>query len=287
MPRLHALPAGTPSARARGSRSRRSAWRQAFRIAATAAAAAIAAATGAAEPPRVEIDLRQAGRTFVVDATFTAPVPLAVAWDVLTDFEHMDAFVPNLADSRIVARDGNRLTILQHGVARFGPLAMRFESERLVTLAPPATIQSTQVRGSMEKLDSTTTFAPEGPDTRLTYHVEAIPGALYPDFVARRFLRHEIAEQFDAIVREMVRRHATAATPSRRVARYPRGWRGCAGVGAAAGGCGAGCEGDPSGLGVAPSGRNGVVPSGRMGGGGTTGGTTVGGRPAGGRCTGG
>lgn len=214
MPRHQVLPADALAARERGMRSQCPAWRPALALAALAAAAV----AGAADPPptRVEIDLRQAGRTFVVDATFTAPVPPAVAWEVLTDFERMDTFVPNLADSRIVARDGNRLTILQHGIARFGPLAMRFESERLVTLAPPATIQSTQVRGSMEKLDSTTTFAPEGPGTRLAYHVEAIPGALFPDFVARSFLRHEIAEQFDAIVREMVRRHAAAAAPSRR-----------------------------------------------------------------------
>ncbi len=164
---------------------------------------------------RVDIDLRQAGRTFVVDATFNAPVPPSVAWAVLTDFEHMDAFVPNLAESRIVARDGNVLTILQYGVARFGPLALRFESERQVTLAPFATIHSTQLRGTMDKLDSTTTFASEGTGTRLTYHVEAIPGTLFPDVIARRFLRHEIVEQFEAIVREMVRRHAVAGAPAR------------------------------------------------------------------------
>jgi carbon monoxide dehydrogenase subunit G len=198
--------------RARGGLARVGWWRGTG-----IAAIAFAAAAGAAGPPpaRIDIDLHQSGRTFVVDATFSVPVPPAVAWDVLTDFEHMDAFVPNLADSRIVARDGNRLTILQHGTARFGLFAMRFESERLVTLAPPSTIRSTQVRGSMEKLDSVTTFVPEGRGTRLAYRVEAIPGALYPDFITRHFLRHEIAEQFDAIAREMVRRNAAADAPAR------------------------------------------------------------------------
>ena len=33
-------------------------------------------------------------------------MPPALAWQVLTDFERMDTFVPNLADSRIVASDG-------------------------------------------------------------------------------------------------------------------------------------------------------------------------------------
>ena len=188
-----------------------------WRRAACIAAFATLAAPAAAETPvtHVDIELRQSGKTFVVDATFSAPVPPSVAWEVLTDFEHMDAFVPNLAESRIVARDGNVLTILQYGVARFGPFAVRFESERQVTLAPFATIRSTQLRGTMDKLDSITTFASEGTGTRLTYHVEAIPGALFPDVIAQRFLRHEVAEQFDAIVREMVRRHAATAAPAR------------------------------------------------------------------------
>jgi hypothetical protein len=206
MARSHAEPIDQACFRDRWNRFLPRAWRRAV----CAAAIAILPVSAAAESPavRVDIDLSQSGRTFVVDATFRAPVPPSVAWDVLTDFEHMDAFVPNLAESRIVARDVNRLTILQHGVARFGPFVLRFESERQVTLAPFATIRSTQLRGTMDRLDSTTTFAAEGTGTRLTYHVEAIPGALFPDIVARRFLRHEIAEQFDAIVREMVRRHA-------------------------------------------------------------------------------
>lgn len=212
MPRLDPPPAAPPSIGERRASSTRPA-----RVGLAIAALAIASAACANGPPagRTDIELRQIGRTFVVDATLKAPVAPTVAWDVLTDFERMDAFVPNLADSRIVARDGNRLTILQHGIARFGPFAMRFESERVVTLAPPTTIRSTQVRGSMEKLDSITTFVPDGAGTRLAYHVEAIPGALFPDYLARQFLRHEIAEQFDAIVREMVRRQAASSATAR------------------------------------------------------------------------
>ena len=179
------------------------------RRALAAAAIALSALALAAEPPvpHVAIDVRQSGDIFVVDANFFAPVPPAVAWEVLTDFDRMETFVPNLVDSRIVMRDGNRLSILQHGVARFGLLSLRFESMRTVTLTPTSSIRSTQLRGTMNRLDSLTTFAPEGDGTRLRYHVEAIPGVPLPDVVTKGFLRHEIAEQFDAILREMARRH--------------------------------------------------------------------------------
>lgn len=171
---------------------------------------ALLAAGGQAAGQEETTDIRvsQHGRTFVIDATFEAPVPLAIAWEVLTDFEAMDAFVPNLAVSRVLARDGTRMTIAQRGVARFGPLQFRFDSERIVTLQPRVAIRSVQTRGSMERLESYTTFAPVSSGTRLGYHVEVVPGALYPDALMRRFLEHEVGEQFDAIVREMVRRRA-------------------------------------------------------------------------------
>jgi ribosome-associated toxin RatA of RatAB toxin-antitoxin module len=175
-----------------------------------AAAALVVAASARADGGHADTCISRQGRAFVIVATLEAPVTPALAWEVLTDFERMEKFVPIPADSRILARDGNRLTILQHGVARYGPFTLRFESERVVTLAPPSSIRSTQTRGTMEQLDSLTTFAASPGGTRLDYHVEAIPGALYPDALTRRFLQHEVAEQFEAIVREMVRRRDAA-----------------------------------------------------------------------------
>lgn len=176
------------------------------RLAAALFVATLALAGPAAAAGKADVRVSQQGALFVIDATLEAPVPPALAWEVLTDFEQMDRYVPNLAESRVVRRDGNVVVILQHGIARFGPLSLRFESEREVVLDPPASIRSVQRRGTMEKLQSLTTFAPSPGGTRLDYHVEVIPGALFPDALTRRFLGHEIEEQFAAIVREMVRR---------------------------------------------------------------------------------
>jgi hypothetical protein len=155
---------------------------------------------------RPVIDVRREGDTFHVQARLFARVPPALAWEVLTDFEHMDRFVPNLEESRIESRDGNRLTIVQRGVARFGPLAMGFQSERNVTLLPPGEIRSVQVSGSMRRMASVTRFSGVEGGTELVYSVEAEPGTLFPAAITQRFLVHEIAEQFMAIADEMERR---------------------------------------------------------------------------------
>jgi len=155
---------------------------------------------------RPAIDVRREGDTFHVQARLFARVPPALAWEVLTDFEHMDRFVPNLEESRIDTRDGNRLGIVQRGIARFGPLAVGFQSERQVTLMPPDEIRSVQVRGSMRRMASITRFAAVEGGTELVYTVEAEPGTLFPAAITQRFLVHEIAEQFMAIADEMERR---------------------------------------------------------------------------------
>jgi hypothetical protein len=160
---------------------------------------------------RTTVDVRRDGDAYHVEATLFAPVPQALAWEVLTDFDRMAEFVPNVTASRVLSRDGNRFTIVQRGVARFGPLAFGFESERLIETTPRSEIRSIQLRGNMRRLESVTHFAADAEGTLLSYRVEVEPGAFYPAALTERFLAHEIAEQFDAIVDEMLRRKSVRA----------------------------------------------------------------------------
>jgi ribosome-associated toxin RatA of RatAB toxin-antitoxin module len=170
------------------------------------------AATASADT-HVAIDVTRNGDAFEVNATLFAPVPLDVAWDVLTDFESMEEFVPNVSASRIVATDGNRLTIEQQGRARFGLFSFGFDSVRRVELTPRTQIRSTQLKGNMRRMESVTTFTPADGGTRLRYQVDVVPGALFPAALTERFMEHEIEEQFGAIVKEMVRRAGLKTRP--------------------------------------------------------------------------
>ena len=161
------------------------------------------------------VTVRQQGESFVVEATLAAPVPVAVAWDVVTDVDAMTAFVPALDESRILARNGERWQILQRGAIRVGPIAFAYTTVRDVTLIPRTSIRQVQVRGTMPRLESLTTLSPEVGATRLDYRIEVNPATPFPDFVTRFLLRREVEAQLDAIVREMVRRHADVGAPSR------------------------------------------------------------------------
>jgi Polyketide cyclase / dehydrase and lipid transport len=166
---------------------------------------AIAAEASAQSPVR-SIDVAYDGETYVVKADMFAPVAPTIAWDVLTDFAHMAGWVPNLRESNVVKQDGPQLTIEQRGNAKFGALSIPYTSVREIAMNPQTTIRSTQVKGSMRKQQSLMTLSADGDGTKLLYQLELVPSFLASGVLSKDFLKHEIEEQFTAIVGEMIKR---------------------------------------------------------------------------------
>jgi uncharacterized protein YndB with AHSA1/START domain len=164
------------------------------------------AAAFAAESPIRQIDVVRDGDTYVLDAVMFAPVPPAIAWAVLTDFDHMANWVPNVRRSRVVARAGEVATVEQVGVVRMGLFGFPFVSLRAIDTSGPLTIRSRQLEGSMRRIESTMRLAAERDGTRLSYHLELVPSLLAGRLVSETMLEREIGEQFSAIVAEMLRR---------------------------------------------------------------------------------
>lgn len=162
------------------------------------------------------------GGGFTVDVDVRAPVPRRVAYAVLSDFSHMAAFVPNVERSEVLAREGSRLRVLQRGRMRYGLFSVGFESIRDVELQPDR-ILARSISGTARHMESELRFEaersergdrPDGdpPETRFHYHAWIVPEMGLPPLIGPAAVRHEVAEQFTAMVREMVRRH-TAARP--------------------------------------------------------------------------
>ena len=156
--------------------------------------------------PVRSLDIAQNNDGYVANVVMYAPVEPNIAWNVLTDFDNMHKWVPNVRESKIAARDGNALTVEQKGVAKFGLLSFPYTSVRKMQLDPPNTIQSTQVSGSMRRLVSLMKVSPDGAGTRLDYKLEIEPAGIAATVMSKDFLQHEITEQFTAIVGEMLKR---------------------------------------------------------------------------------
>jgi hypothetical protein len=177
-------------------------------VLAVACAALLAAL--ASPPARAALDMQisvaRRGEVLVVDAVFVAPVSQREAWVVLTDFDAMSRYVPNLDESHIAARNGDRLRVEQRGVARWGPLTHSFTMVRDIQLDPMSEVRSASIGGTMRQVQSQTRLAAVSGGTEVRHHIEFAVDTWMPDVLIEPFLRHEVREQFEAVVAEMLRR---------------------------------------------------------------------------------
>lgn len=146
------------------------------------------------------------------DGTYVASLGLRVlasptlVQEVLTDFDHMADFVPNLIASRIVSHSGNVFRIHQQGKAVFGPFSFPFESERRIEWFPEGRLVAQALSGSTKYMRSELRYQGVAGGTRIDYRMEVIPDRWIPSSVGVSLMRHELSEQFSALANEMARR---------------------------------------------------------------------------------
>lgn len=161
------------------------------------------------DAPAVEVQ-RHAGAV-LVDASMFVPVSPQQAWEVLTDYDHMSAFFPNLHSSRVIGRENGRITVEQKGTVRYGPLSFPFEVVREIELHPYAEIRSRALSGSVKRGTAVTELLPEEHGTRIVYHSEAVPNVWVPPGIGPKFIESETRAQFEFLRAEIL--HRNKASP--------------------------------------------------------------------------
>lgn len=156
----------------------------------------------------VTVDHRQGA--YFGHLAFDVVASPATVREVLTDFEQMPAFMPNLESSRVLAHEGNVYRIAQRGRASFGPVSYRFESERRIEWFPDGRLVSDAIGGTVRKVHSELIIRPGPLGSHIDYRIEMQPESWFPSALGSAFLRHELAEQFSAMAREMERRQQRA-----------------------------------------------------------------------------
>jgi carbon monoxide dehydrogenase subunit G len=163
---------------------------------------------GALSDDDVNVDYRD--DTYFAHLAFPVAASPAVVIDVLTDFNHMVGVVPNLESSQIVSHKDNVFIIRQRGKADFGPFSFPFESLRQIEVLPDGRILGRALSGSTKHMRSELKVQAHGSGTRVDYQLEVIPDRWLPSSIGVHFMRHEMAEQFTALIHEMERRQGVA-----------------------------------------------------------------------------
>jgi carbon monoxide dehydrogenase subunit G len=158
----------------------------------------------AVEEDAVTVDVRNG--TYFASLTLHVAAPPPLALEVLTDFDHMADFIPNVKSSRTLSRSGNVAVVAQQGALQFGPLSFPFRSERRVERLPDGRLVALALSGSANYMRSETRVTAFGAGTRIDYRLEIVPGNWLPTTLGTALMRHELAEQFNALALEIERR---------------------------------------------------------------------------------
>jgi ribosome-associated toxin RatA of RatAB toxin-antitoxin module len=171
---------------------------------------AVAATADAVQDQETEIQIKKSGETLIVDVNLSVPASPHETWDVLTDYDHMAQFLPNLQFSKIIEAAGNKILVSQKGQVTYGPLSFSFDSVREVVLTPYSEIRSQVISGSIKQASGTTRLLPDGEETRIVHHSESVPGIWVPPLIGKKIIASEIRQQYGEMRKEIMRRKAAA-----------------------------------------------------------------------------
>lgn len=148
---------------------------------------------------RVEMD---ALHMYEVDSTGTVNAPPAIVWRILTDYEHMNEFVPDLSASHVLSRSGNEVIIDQQGTARFLFMSRSIHLIVRATEQPMSSIDITLVSGDMKHYESHWELipVPETGGTRIVYSGRLVPNFYVPGILGAKLIRGDIERMMGAVL---------------------------------------------------------------------------------------
>jgi hypothetical protein len=181
-------------------------------VAALLAALAVAAA-GAAESQPASVTVRQEGGIYRVAASFVTPQSSAAAHDVLTDYEAIPRFMPDVRSSRIVERRAASIVVEQEAVAR-----VLFFSKRIHLVlevhAEPGLIRFRDRCGqSFTSYEGVWTLSDRDGHALVTYELQARPAFDVPEFLLTRLLERDADRMIRRLQAEIAARAAAAPRP--------------------------------------------------------------------------
>jgi carbon monoxide dehydrogenase subunit G len=174
-------------------------------VAALLVAAATAPAVADAADPQVAVS--EDGDGYVVTASFTVSQSLSAAVTVLSDYERIPQFMPEVRVSRIVERMGDVTTVEQEAVASFMMFSKRVHMLLDIHSEPGAIRFRDRSARSFARYEGSWAFAEVDGGTAITYELRARPTFAIPEFVIKRLLKRDATAMIRRLQTEIAARN--------------------------------------------------------------------------------
>jgi ribosome-associated toxin RatA of RatAB toxin-antitoxin module len=154
----------------------------------------------------ITVNVEAHGKLIVADVSFDVPASPDEIWAVLTDYDRMAEFLPNLDYSKKLEGNEDTFQVAQRGKVFFGPFAISFAYIQEVALTPYKEIRFHLISGTFKQLDGVVQLFEVGGSTRVIYHGVSIPTFPLPNAIIVVMTEQTIRDQFESMKEEILQR---------------------------------------------------------------------------------
>jgi ribosome-associated toxin RatA of RatAB toxin-antitoxin module len=166
------------------------------------------------ELPKLEVSVNRVDQDgqhmYEVDATGTVAAPLPKVWRILTGYDRMAEFVPDMESSKVLSRNSGEVIIEQFGVARFLFMSRTIHLIVRAVEQPMSSIDISLISGDMKHYESRWELVPvpETGGTKIIYHGKMLPNFYVPSLLGAKMVRSDIERMMNAVLARLDRRDA-------------------------------------------------------------------------------
>lgn len=180
-------------------------------ILAAASLVIVLAGSMAEAGPAPVVTVRETGGVYSVSARFRVPQPPAIAVAVLTDYENIPRFLPDVTSSVVRERSDSHAIVEQEAVSRL----MMFSKK--VHLMLEITEDGNTIRfrdgcgRSFEQYEGAWRVTASGAGSEITYELTAKPDFEVPEFILKRLLKRDSTRTIERLTAEIASRSRSTA----------------------------------------------------------------------------
>lgn len=145
-----------------------------------------------------------------IDAEMLVPSDAGTAWAVLTDYNNLSRFIPEMESSRIIVIPGQPKRLEQRGesglLSFFSPEFIVFQLDE----TPNERIRFKRVSGDLRSMQGEWRIVGGGNPVMVFYRARIVPKVPLPPLLGSTMIERDVEEKLAAIRREIARRAYSA-----------------------------------------------------------------------------
>jgi len=167
----------------------------------------VAAGAGTLELKVERVSSDDGGKMYQIVSSGTVAAAPAAVWRILTDYNHMADYVPDMKSARVVERDGDKVILEQHGAARLLFFSRDIRLVVQVREQAPNRIDVSLIDGDMKVYHCKWEIVPV-PATggsKILYTATIEPKFYVPGLVGASLVKNDIARMMKAVLARLDR----------------------------------------------------------------------------------